>query len=91
MYIANWFRQPVRRSICVMEWSEAEAEKLVEADKASFRPYYAMSYMYEELLALDAGSWFNETSIRGYMKSFSEQHQYISALEAKSVTLKEKC
>lgn len=36
--------------------SEEEAEKLVAADKASFRPYYAMSYMYEELLALDAGS-----------------------------------
>lgn len=61
--------------------SEAEAEKLVEADKASFRPYYAMSYMYEELLALDAGSWFNETSIEQARESFSEQHQYISALE----------
>lgn len=61
--------------------SEAEAEKLVEADKASFRPYYAMSYMYEELLALDAGSWFNETSIEQAREAFSEQHQYISALE----------
>lgn len=61
--------------------SEEEAEKLVAADKASFRPYYAMSYMYEELLALDAGSWFNETSIEQARKSFAEKHQYVSALE----------
>ena len=35
----------------------------------------------KKLLALDAGSWFNETSIEQARKSFSEQHQYISALE----------
>ena len=43
--------------------TEAQAEELVKKDKASFRPYYAMSYMYEELLALDAGTWFNESSL----------------------------
>lgn len=61
--------------------SEAEAEKLVAADKASFRPYYAKSYMYEELMMLDAGTWFNETSIEQAREGFSEQHQYVSALQ----------
>ncbi len=61
--------------------SEAEAEKLVAADKASFRPYYAKSYMYEELMMLDAGTWFNETSIEQARDGFSEQHQYVSALQ----------
>ncbi len=58
-----------------------EAEELYRQDVASFRPYYAMSYMYEELLALDAGTWFNESSLEQARPSFSEQHQYISALE----------
>lgn len=71
--------------------SEAEAEKLVEADKASFRPYYAMSYMYEELLALDAGSWFNETSIEQAREAFPNNTSISRLLKTKSVTPKEKC
>ena len=61
--------------------TEAQAEELVKKDKASFRPYYAMSYMYEELLALDAGTWFNESSLEQARPAFSEQKQYISTLE----------
>ena len=61
--------------------TEAQAEELVKKDKASFRPYYAMSYMYEELLALDAGTWFDESSLEQARPAFSEQKQYISTLE----------
>ena len=65
-----------------------QAEEWYKADVASFRPYYAMSYMYEELLALDAGSWFNESSLEQARNNFAPkspdnpmgQHQYVSAL-----------
>ena len=61
--------------------TEAQAEELVKKDKASFRPYYTMSYMYEELLALDAGTWFNESSLEQARPAFSTEKQYISTLE----------
>lgn len=61
--------------------TRAEAEELYKQDVASFRPYYAMSYMYEELLALDAGTWFNESSLEQARPAFSSQHQYVSSLE----------
>lgn len=64
---------------------------MVAADKASFRPYYAMSYMYEELLALDAGSWFNETSIEQARKSFAENINMFPPLKTRFVTPKAKC
>lgn len=57
-----------------------QAEEWYKADVASFRPYYASSYMYEELLALDAGTWFNETSMEQAREAFSSKHQYVSAL-----------
>ena len=66
----------------------AEAEELYKKDVASFRPYYAMSYMYDELLALDAGTWFNQSSLEQARPNFEPaspsnpmgQHQYVSAL-----------
>ncbi len=61
--------------------SEAEAEELYKKDLQSFRPYNAKSYMYEELLALDAGSWFNQTSMEQAREGFVENKQYISTLE----------
>ncbi len=61
--------------------TEAEATKQVAADKASFVPYYAKMYMYDELAKLDAGTWFNQTSMTEAREGFSTHHQYISALE----------
>lgn len=61
--------------------SEAKAEELVKEDQKNFRPYYAMSYMYDELAKLDAGTWFNEASLEQAREGFTEHHQYISALE----------
>lgn len=63
--------------------TEAQADAQVEADKASFQPYYAKSYMYHELAQLDAGTWFNESSPEQGRSSFSKDggiHQYISTL-----------
>ena len=61
--------------------TEQQAKELYKKDVASFRPYNASSYMYEELLKLDAGSWFNETSMEQAREGFSETHLYVSALE----------
>ena len=62
-------------------FTHEDALEQYNRDVASFRPYYAMSYYYHELLKLDAGSWFNETSLEEARSSFAKQHQYISALE----------
>ena len=61
-------------------FSEEDIELQYQADVNSFRPYYAMSYYFHELLMLDAGSWFNETSPEQARPAFAEQHQYVSAL-----------
>jgi glycerophosphoryl diester phosphodiesterase len=62
-----------------------EADKQLANDKATFIPYYAASYMYDELAKLDAGTWFNVKPEVGYAEqarpAFSEQRQYISTLE----------
>ena len=41
-------------------FSLADARAQLQRDAGSFRPYYAASYYYAELLRLDAGGWFNE-------------------------------
>jgi glycerophosphoryl diester phosphodiesterase len=62
-----------------------EAEKQLEEDRKTFIPYYAASYMYEELMALDAGKWFNIKPEVGEPEqarpAFDTIKQYISTLE----------
>ncbi|MCB9022984.1 MAG: glycerophosphodiester phosphodiesterase [Lentimicrobiaceae bacterium] len=41
----------------------------------------ASSFTYEELMQLDAGSWFNDAKPEQARESFSSQKQYISTLE----------
>ena len=43
--------------------------------------YLPCMYTYEELLALDAGTWFNDANPDLSRSSFSTEHQYISSLE----------
>ena len=62
-------------------FTHEDAVEQYKRDVASFRPYYTMSYYYAELLKLDAGSWFNETSLEQARASFKNQHQYVSALQ----------
>ena len=64
--------------------SEAEAQKKYEEDRKNFSmPYYAKSYMYEELMALDAGTWFNQdpATVEQAREGFSSTRMYISTLE----------
>ena len=62
-------------------YTEAEADSLTRVDAKNFVPNLPAYYTYEELSMLDAGTWFNETSIEQARPSFSEQHQYVSTLE----------
>ena len=57
-----------------------DAVKQYERDIAAFRPFYTMSYYYAELLMLDAGEWFNETSLEQARPTFKGT-QYVSALQ----------
>ncbi len=62
-------------------YSEKEAEEKVAKDKASFMPYTPLFYTYEELMALDAGTWFNEKNLERARAGFKTKKQYISTLE----------
>lgn len=61
-------------------FSEEDAREQCARDKASFRPFEASSYYYAELLALDAGKWFNEAYPDRARPGF-ERSQYVSALQ----------
>ena len=61
--------------------TKAQAEAQVKADRLSFTPFYTKSYFYEELMMLDAGTWFNEDMPEQAREAFSTQKQYVSSLE----------
>lgn len=61
-------------------FTHEDAVEQYNIDVANFRPFYTLSYYYEELLMLDAGSWFNETSIEQARESFKGT-QFVSALQ----------
>lgn len=65
-------------------FTEEDIEAQYARDVANFRPFYTMSYYYHELLQLDAGAWFNESSVEQARPSFAQstgEHQYVSALQ----------
>ncbi len=80
-----------------VRYTKEDLDTLYSLDVASFRPFYTMSYYYAELLMLDAGSWFNETSLEQARQSFAATNtdqvkcdetgivysngQYVSALQ----------
>ena len=51
-------------------FSREDAEAQYGRDMAAFRPFYTLSYYYAELLMLDAGSWFNESSLEQARPTF---------------------
>ncbi|MDR2813275.1 MAG: glycerophosphodiester phosphodiesterase [Prevotellaceae bacterium] len=61
----------------------AQAQQQLDNDKKTFRPYYAASYMYDELTKLNAGSWFNikPEGPEQARPKFDSIKQYISTLE----------
>ena len=62
-------------------YSETEAEEKVKADEANFVPNLPAYYTYEELLMLDAGSWFNNENLEEALPGLAKEKQYISTLE----------
>lgn len=75
---------PATRVVFYMKYAgmtQAEAEAQVKADRLSFTPFYTKSYFYEELMMLDAGTWFNEDMPEQAREGFSTQKQYVSTLE----------
>jgi glycerophosphoryl diester phosphodiesterase len=49
-------------------------------DRDVFKPFYASSYYYAELLMLDAGAWFNAANTERARPSYAGS-QYVSALQ----------
>lgn len=62
-------------------YSEEEANKKYEEDRKNFVPNLTSYYTYAEMMMLDAGTWFNETSLEQARKGFATKKQYISTLE----------
>lgn len=71
------FYRSFKKSDGTQMFTEDDINAQYARDVANFRPYYTMSYYYHELLQLDAGAWFDETSPE-QARNFG--HQYISAL-----------
>ena len=86
-------------------FSRQDAEAQLERDKETFRPFYAASYYYVELLTLDAGKWFNEArpeqARAGFAAGYDGAHdrtalayangQYVSALQDQIAYAEGKC
>ena len=61
-------------------FSPADADAQLAVDREGFKPYYAASYYYAELLMLDAGSWFNAARPEQARPAYAGS-QYVSALQ----------
>ena len=59
---------------------EADTDAQLAIDREGFKPYYAASYYYAELLMLDAGSWFNAARPEQARPAYAGS-QYVSALQ----------
>ena len=57
------FYRSFRNADGSQHFSEADIEAQYQRDVNDFRTFYTMSYYYAELLMLDAGSWFNNSSL----------------------------
>ena len=61
-------------------FSQDDVDAQLAVDREGFKPYYAASYYYAELLMLDAGSWFNAANPDRACDAFAGS-QYVSALQ----------
>ncbi|MBR6431458.1 MAG: glycerophosphodiester phosphodiesterase, partial [Muribaculaceae bacterium] len=55
-------------------FSESDIEAQYQRDVNDFRTFYTMSYYYAELLMLDAGTWFNNSSLEEARDGFAATH-----------------
>ncbi len=78
------FYRSFRNADGSQHFSEDDIMAQCRRDKESFVPYRTMSYYYHELLALDAGSWFNAACPQQARAAFDANggtHLYVSALQ----------
>ncbi len=78
------FYRSFRNADGTQHFSESDIRAQCQRDKDSFVPYRTLSYYYHELLALDAGSWFNTACPQQARAAFAADggiHQYVSALQ----------
>lgn len=78
------FYRSFRNADGTQHFSESDIKAQCQRDKDSFVPYRTLSYYYHELLALDAGSWFNTACPQQARAAFAADggiHQYVSALQ----------
>ena len=61
-------------------FSEADVDAQLAIDREGFKPFYAASYYYAELLMLDAGAWFNDANPDRARPNYVGS-QYVSALQ----------
>lgn len=85
------FYRSFRKADGTQAFTEADIDEQYACDVASFRPYYTLSYYYHELLMLDAGAWFNETSQEQARPGFVDHHLYVSALQDQIAYAEGKC
>lgn len=70
-----------REYYTALGYSQIKTDSLISIDKKNFVPNYPSQYTYYELMHLDAGKWFNESSLEVARTGFETHHQYISTLE----------
>ena len=89
------FYRSFRNADGSQHFTEADIEAQYQRDVNDFRTFYTMSYYYAELLMLDAGSWFNNSSLEEARPGFAASHngyyrdgkivysdgQYVSAIQ----------
>lgn len=75
------FYKSFRKADGTQAFTDEDINEQYALDVANFRPYYALSYYYHELLMLDAGAWFNETSQEQARPGFVDNRLYVSALQ----------
>lgn len=62
-------------------YTATEADSMVRVDEKNFVPNLPAYYTYQELLMLDAGSWFNDSNLEEALPGLTREKQYISTLE----------
>ena len=85
------FYRSFKKADGTQAFTEADIQEQYNLDVANFRPYYTMSYYYHELLALDAGKWFNDSSPEQAREGFTDNHLYVSALRDQVAYAEGKC
>ncbi len=96
LQIREAFYKSFKKADGTQAFTDEDIQGQIKRDIADFRTYYTMSYYYAELLMLDSGEWFNNSSLEQARPAFKANNdgyvegedkivysdgQYVSALE----------